>query len=586
MNGLLRLIRIIKLYYIVVCYQLIELNHIVENLFLPSSMSSSSFIIYNLSGIPGQGYYMTVYIGKPNQKIQLLVDTGSSNLAIAGRNLTNVDNWFESTKSSTLRCSDHLIQHVHYLKGYWSGIYCQDEFDFTSRQDTTMINRYPMNNNNNKIHMSFSLIFNSTKVFLSHTNITWYGIIGLGFNSIYIKPKSIKHHNNNQINLLIDWKNQFMNQIINNKNQFTYLDQLNSIWKIHKQFGLLLCGTTMFNDPDMNSRKMSGKLIIGRTDVNLLWPSTYITSNMSSPRIPSFNPSRVYYTPIRKAWYYEIILTNLLINEYSIVDNCKELNLYKTIIDSGTTNIYLPMKIFQQFINILFKKYIITNKNYINIMNKKLFWLGKNAYCLPIHNNNNHNHNSNHNNNNEILKKFYRLFPMIEFQLISSININNQIVSLLLSPQQYVRYLGRINQNNQSRDCFAFAIQPTHRNTILGSVFLEAYYTIFDQENMRIGFTNSPCNSYTNNPSQSISKVNGLKQWNTTYKFILFTKTYHKSINIHNYLSPLDCAVYRPTKSIQLLYFKKLYSRIFWLSSLINFFLIPLFILLKVKYIY
>ncbi|VDP53203.1 unnamed protein product [Schistosoma mattheei] len=309
-----------------VCYQLIELNHIVENLFLPSSMSSSSFIIYNLSGIPGQGYYMTVYIGKPNQKIQLLVDTGSSNLAIAGRNLTNVDNWFESTKSSTLRCSDHLIQHVHYLKGYWSGIYCQDEFDFTSRQDTTMINRYPMNNNNNKIHMSFSLIFNSTKVFLSHTNITWYGIIGLGFNSIYIKPKSIKHHNNNQINLLIDWKNQFMNQIINNKNQFTYLDQLNSIWKIHKQFGLLLCGTTMFNDPDMNSRKMSGKLIIGRTDVNLLWPSTYITSNMSSPRIPSFNPSRVYYTPIRKAWYYEIILTNLLINEYSIVDNCKEVN--------------------------------------------------------------------------------------------------------------------------------------------------------------------------------------------------------------------------------------------------------------------
>ncbi|CAH8484544.1 unnamed protein product [Schistosoma intercalatum] len=225
----------------------------------------------------------------------------------------------------------------------------------------------------------------------------------------------------------------------------------------------------------MNSRKMSGKLIIGRTDLNLLWPSTYITSNIPSPRIPSFNPSTVYHTPIRKAWYYEIILTNLLINEYSIVDNCKE---------------------------------------------------------------------------------------------------------------QYVRYLGRINQNNQSRDCFAFAIQPTHRNTILGSVFLEAYYTIFDQENMRIGFTNSPCNSYTNNPSQSISKVNGLKQWNTTYKFMLFTKIYHKSINIHNYLSPLDCAVYRPTKSIQLLYFKKLYSRIFWLSSLVNFILIPLFILLKVKYIY
>lgn len=585
----MKLILILKLYsiIIVICYQVIGLNNnttttTTQSLFLSHSIPFTSYIIYDLSGIPGQGYYMTVYIGKPSQKIQLLVDTGSSNLAIAGRNLTNVDNWFKSTKSSTLRCSDHLIQHVRYLKGYWTGVYCQDEFDFTNKQDTTIINQYSINTTN-QIQLSFSLIFNSTKIFLSHiyNHSTWYGIIGLGFTTLYIKPKliNIYHHHHYQKNLLINWKNQLINQLFDyhhhNNNQFTYIDQLNSIWNIHKQFGLLLCGTTLFNDPDMNSRKMSGKLIIGRTDLNLLWPSTYITNNMSSSKIPSFNPSTVYYTPIRKAWYYEIILTDLLIDQYSLVDNCKELNLYKTIIDSGTTNIYLPIKIFQQLIHYILIKYINQKSIFNHIKNKKLFWYGKNAYCLPkiI-------------NHEKSINLFYQSFPMIEFQLISSYNTLNQVISLLLSPQQYVRYLGRINRNNQSRDCFAFAIQPTHKNTILGSVFLEAYYTIFDQENMQIGFTNSPCNSYTNNPNIPLSKVNGLKQWNETFKYISSRRTYQDNINIDHLSSPLDCAVYRPTKSVQLAYFKELHSRIFWLSTIVHFFLIPLYILLKIKYIH
>uniref|UniRef100_A0A5K4FDZ2 Peptidase A1 domain-containing protein n=1 Tax=Schistosoma mansoni TaxID=6183 RepID=A0A5K4FDZ2_SCHMA len=447
---------------------------------------------------------------------------------------------------------------------------------------TTIINQYSINTTN-QIQLSFSLIFNSTKIFLSHiyNHSTWYGIIGLGFTTLYIKPKliNIYHHHHYQKNLLINWKNQLINQLFDyhhhNNNQFTYIDQLNSIWNIHKQFGLLLCGTTLFNDPDMNSRKMSGKLIIGRTDLNLLWPSTYITNNMSSSKIPSFNPSTVYYTPIRKAWYYEIILTDLLIDQYSLVDNCKELNLYKTIIDSGTTNIYLPIKIFQQLIHYILIKYINQKSIFNHIKNKKLFWYGKNAYCLPkiI-------------NHEKSINLFYQSFPMIEFQLISSYNTLNQVISLLLSPQQYVRYLGRINRNNQSRDCFAFAIQPTHKNTILGSVFLEAYYTIFDQENMQIGFTNSPCNSYTNNPNIPLSKVNGLKQWNETFKYISSRRTYQDNINIDHLSSPLDCAVYRPTKSVQLAYFKELHSRIFWLSTIVHFFLIPLYILLKIKYIH
>ncbi|KAH8849178.1 Beta-secretase [Schistosoma japonicum] len=387
-------------------------------------------------------------------QIQLLVDTGSSNLAIAGRNLTNIDNWFKFNESSTLKC-------------YWSGIYCQDQIDFTNKHDTDF-NYFSIINNviHDKLTISFGLIINSTKIFLQHTGSTWYGINGLAFPLLYIKPKSIKLFNKSIINKFIDWKIKSINQLFFNNNQLTYLDTLNSIWKIHKQFGLLLCGTTMFNNSELNLRKMSGKLIIGQTDLNLFWPSSSLSH---------FKPSIVYYTPIRKAWYYEIILADLLIDEQSLVDNCKELNVDKTIIDSGTTNIHLPLPIFQQLILIIIINYVKKNSFINEIAYKHSFWTNQNAYCLNTTN-----------DNDETIKRFYESFPLIEFQLVSSVNSSKQILSLLFSSQQYMRYLGRIRRNHQSKDCFAFAIQPTHKYTILGSVFLEAYYTIFDQENMRM----------------------------------------------------------------------------------------------------
>ncbi|CAH8469622.1 unnamed protein product [Schistosoma turkestanicum] len=431
---------------VVVFYQLIALNnYYVDNLYLSPDISSRTFIVYDLSGSPGQGYYMTVYVGRPGQKMQLLVDTGSSNLALAGRYLKNVDHWFQSNKSSTLKCNSHFNQHVHYLKGYWSGIYCQDEFDFTKKQGSMIINHHYSMINDNKLDMIFSLINKSKKVFLSHTttHLTWNGIIGLGFASIYVKPRSMKRkyddYQNN--NVLMDRVKQSMNKIVSD-DQLTYLDQLNSQWEIHKRFGLLLCGTTLYTNRNMNSLQMSGRLIIGQTDINLFWPF----DNVSLLKMSKFKPSTIYFTPIRKAWYYEIILTNLLIDKYSLVDNCKELNLYRTIIDSGTTNIFLPVKIFQRLTRIILRKFLTKNTLFKDILFKQLFWTGKKAYCLPNMNNNNNKTRK----NEELIGLFYKSFPSLEFQLVSSINTTSHVLSLMFSPQQYIRYLGRINQKNQN----------------------------------------------------------------------------------------------------------------------------------------
>ncbi|CAH8462864.1 unnamed protein product [Heterobilharzia americana] len=292
----------------------------------------------------------------------------------------------------------------------------------------------------------------------------------------------------------------------------------------------------------IDSRRMSGKLVIGQTDLSLV-----LSSSASTSMTTNFSSSTTYFTPIRKAWYYEIILTNLIISNQSLITDCKELNKGKTIIDSGTTNIYLPKRIFHRLVRVL-KANVKKNPQLNKLVSKVSFWHGQKAYCLV----------ESSEDNKAII---YGSFPQIEFQLVSSVNTSNEVLSLIFSPQQYIRYLGQITRHNENRDCFAFAIQSTRRYTILGSVFLEAYYTEFDQENMRIGFTNSPCTTYTNITGIPVSKVNGLKQWSNTYQQISKVMNTNRVIS-----SPFDCAVYRPTKGEHLTRFMNILTITFWLS--------------------
>nr|CAH8824551.1 unnamed protein product [Trichobilharzia regenti] len=560
MKIVLQLIVIFRVYYIVVTYS--STNALNEDV-------KKSYLIYNLSGQPGQGYYITLYAGTPEQTVNLLVDTGSSNIAIAGVNLTNVDNWFKPNQSSTLQCSD-TIQNVRYEKGYWYGVDCQDYFHFADHQKTmlpsTAIHNY-------RIPLSFGLIFNSTKLFLKHSHSTWYGIIGLGFTSLFVKPHRITNHSQEERTAIFT---QLKIQPTKAKisQPISYLDKLNQFWKISKQFGLLLCGTTLNKNQALNSRQMSGKLLIGQMNLSLLLPSdsssSSSTSLSSGLKMNNFKASNTYFTPIRKPWYYEIILTNLIVGNMSLVVNCKELNVDKTIIDSGTTNIYLPKNIFHRLVDVM-KVKVNENPALAELASKTSFWHGKRAYCLSV-------------TTEDSKLQLYKSFPQIEFHLVSSINTSNQILSLTFSPQQYVRYLGQISQHNQSRSCFAFAIQPTHKYSILGSVFLEAYYTTFDHEKMQIGFSNSPCNAYTNNPNHLVvSKVNGLKHWNhTPHK--LASKT-NKIITKRSVIqSPLDCAVYTPTTDEQFALITNILTSTIWSSLCLYAVLIPLLILLNIKF--
>ncbi|GFS04431.1 beta-secretase 1 [Elysia marginata] len=58
------------------------------------------------------------------------------------------------------------------------------------------------------------------------------------------------------------------------------------------------------------------------------------------------NKSEILYAPIYKTWYYEIVLTDIQVGGSSLQLDCKEYNFDKTIVDSGTTSVRLPTKVF------------------------------------------------------------------------------------------------------------------------------------------------------------------------------------------------------------------------------------------------
>ncbi|KAF2366572.1 Peptidase family A1 domain [Trinorchestia longiramus] len=76
---------------------------------------------WNLFGIPGDGYYITAQIGTPPQKVNLLVDTGSSNLAVAGTSSGELDTFFDASQSSSFIPLTNSHLKVSYSQGWWQG---------------------------------------------------------------------------------------------------------------------------------------------------------------------------------------------------------------------------------------------------------------------------------------------------------------------------------------------------------------------------------------------------------------------------------------------------------------------------------
>ncbi|XP_075263989.1 beta-secretase 1-like, partial [Convolutriloba macropyga] len=239
-----------------------------------------------LTGIIDEGYSASIDIGTPAQTFNILIDTGSSNLAVAGVS-DYVSKIFLPKESETFKWQDDRIS-VQYSQGYWQGELAKDQVKFSALP-------------NRPISAKFVVIDYSEYFFVQGT--TWQGILGLGYQSIA------------EQNLEPFW--------------VSYIREHN----FEDVFSLALCGLVSKAKVEEGSTNdtAQGTLTLGGAD-------------------PKLSVGEMRFTPIVRSTYFEVVITDFKVNGESLRMDCKEYNFPRTIVDSGTTNLRLPKRVYDEVV--------------------------------------------------------------------------------------------------------------------------------------------------------------------------------------------------------------------------------------------
>ncbi|XP_007446973.1 PREDICTED: beta-secretase 1 isoform X3 [Lipotes vexillifer] len=224
-----------------------------------------------------------------------------------------------------------------------------------------------------------------------------------------------------------------------------FFDSLVKQTHVPNLFSLQLCGAGFpFNQSEVLA-SVGGSMIIGGIDHSLYTGS-------------------LWYTPIRREWYYEVIIVRVEINGQDLKMDCKEYNYDKSIVDSGTTNLRLPKKVFEAAVKSI-KAASSTEKF------PDGFWLGEQLVCWQAG------------------TTPWNIFPVISLYLMGE--VTNQSFRITILPQQYLRPVEDVATSQD--DCYKFAISQSSTGTVMGAVIMEGFYVVFDRARKRIGFAVSAC---------------------------------------------------------------------------------------------
>ncbi|KAF6026143.1 BACE1 [Bugula neritina] len=373
--------------------------------------------VYRLQGKPAGGYYIEIEIGTPPQLFNVLLDTGSSNFAIASSYNPILSTYFDSSKSTSFTTSGQSIQ-VNYTQGHWEGIVGSDVINFAGGNLTA-------------VRASISLIQESREFFENGSQ--WQGILGLAYQSITVYPDGY------QPTLL--------------------LNSLAISGQVPNSFSMQLCGPRDISDND--DVATGGNFTLGDVD------RTQYTGSL-------------YSVLVVKERYYQLLITDIKVGNTSLGVECAELNKDKTILDSGTTNLRLPTKVYSKFIKMLKLKSNISNLG-------DAFWYGTDLACF------------NHSND---ASSFYNQFPVIHLHILSTAQ---QEVVLYVSPVQYLRPVPPLTSTD--KDCYKVAVASSSAGTVIGAVIMEGYFAYFDRENGSVLLAETTCSPRT--PSVQPSTIVG-----------------------------------------------------------------------------
>ncbi|XP_071806812.1 beta-secretase 1-like isoform X1 [Asterias amurensis] len=356
----------------------------------------------NLKGKPGLGFYVEIELGTPKQKLNVLVDTGSSNFAVAASPNIMISKYFHKENSSTYHDLNREV-YVPYTQGEWRGELGEDLVSI------------PVSHPNVSVKVNVASITHSEEFFINESN--WQGILGLAYAEI-ARPDSTV---------------------------LPFFDSLVQQSGIEDIFSLQLCG--LANTTGNSSRtNVTGTMTIGGLDKGLY-------------------KGVMWFTPTRNNWYYEVIILDIEVNGRSLNMDCKEYNFDKTIVDSGTTNLRLPTRVFEAL-------KLIINETVSKLIDEPIpdnFWTGEELIC--------HKHST----------EPWVWFPSLAILLNSS---PNTAFRLKILSRQYLRL---VDSDKNGEHCYKYGISSSTTGSVIGAVVLEGFYVVFDRANQSVGFAKSSC---------------------------------------------------------------------------------------------
>lgn len=354
--------------------------------------NNTTIITYDLNvhGEAQHGYYTIISLGTPPQEINLLLDTGSSNIALACvPTKPHNSKYFHYNESTTLRQLDIAVD-LHYTIGQWNGFLAKDVIHFS----------------NGVLESTIACMVSIDKVFDESSQ--FQGLLGLGYPSIAIPDSSVH----------------------------PFMDTLIAPGNISDVFCLDLCGP-YYSSKEQWTR--CGKFQIG-----------YIAD--------TYKKDDIVYTPVFKAWYYQVIVTDFRVGMNHVPVQCSELNKGRSIVDSGTTELYLPLTVYDWTIKEI--------KSITKTISSK-FWINDTVACVPI-------------------TQFHiENFPSVT---MSFYHTKNSTFNLVISPELY---LLPIQAPYINVSCFKLAFAASDEGFYIGSSVLKGFYVVFDRQKKQVGFANS-----------------------------------------------------------------------------------------------
>ncbi|XP_042312965.1 beta-secretase 2 [Sceloporus undulatus] len=367
-------------------------------------------MVANLEGDSGRGYYLEMLLGSPPQKLNILVDTGSSNFAVAGAPNEELTTYFDSEKSSTYIPLGVEVS-VKYTQGSWTGTLGTDIITMPKGINGT----YTIN---------IATISQSENFFLK--GIKWQGILGLAYDALAKPSSSVE----------------------------TFFDSLVNQANIPDVFSLQMCGAGL---PISGTGTNGGSLILGGIE-------------------PSLYKGEIWYTPIQREWYYQVEILKLEVGGQNLNLDCKEYNSDKAIVDSGTTLLRLPEKVFSAVVEAIIQTSLIQEF-------PPGFWSGTQLACWVK------------------TEKPWTFFPEISIYLRDE-NVSRSFRITIL-PQLYIQPVLEYGENLA---CYRFGISSSNNALVIGATVMEGFYVIFDRAQKRVGFALSTCAEMDGSP---VSEIKG-----------------------------------------------------------------------------